>query len=146
MDVEEHEFTSKIVWEGGEERAGHLDMCGQKLRVRVPDQFGGSGPGTTPENLMVCAINSCVTFTFLKASRAILLEPTALEVKTTLKLAEGPGGGHEITDVEVEMNITVPKGKEDKALKAAKAAGRSCLMLKAMQGNVAVKVAHNIKS
>lgn len=61
-----HEYPVTVQWNGGHKGTGVCDAghSGLHLKLAVPAEFGGTGEGTNPEELLTSAIASCYSITF----------------------------------------------------------------------------------
>lgn len=57
-------FDVELRWSGtGRDGAGEIDADGLAVEFSGPESMGGRGTGTSPEELLVCAVSSCYTAT-----------------------------------------------------------------------------------
>jgi len=61
-----HAYRVSIEWSGAREGSGKVrgEGSGLELPLAAPVEFGGSGQGTNPEELLAAAVAACYTITF----------------------------------------------------------------------------------
>lgn len=131
-----HRFNSKIDWNGGRNEVGHLQAGVINEKISIPKGMDGLGIGTNPDEMLLGAASTCYTITL-----AAMLERNGF-VSPQLKVdSEG------IVDVtkgvftyeKVIHHVYIklsPEADEVKAEKLAKLAETSCMISRAISGNV----------
>lgn len=67
-------FCAQITWPGTRgERRGQAETGGQNLVWSVPASMGGLGEGTSPEELLLCAVGTCYSATLSGVLRQLRL-------------------------------------------------------------------------
>jgi peroxiredoxin-like protein len=74
-------FNVELRWSGtGRDGAGEIQADGLALELSGPKSMGGRGVGTSPEELLVCAVSSCYTATLFAVLRRVRLPVDSVAV------------------------------------------------------------------
>ena len=136
-----HTFKLHGSWKGELNGQGAIKCGTFENQISAPADMGGSGVGTNPEDLLLSAFASCqlVTLAAIMQFNKIAFED--IQIKSEADYKMGPQGP-ELEAIrhfpEIIVNETVYNGQLD-AIKAFFAmAEKSCLVSKAVEGNVNV--------
>lgn len=58
-----HPFHLKAVWNGGRNSEGHIDAGGLRTVISIPQEMGGPGTGTNPDEMLLGAAATCYLIT-----------------------------------------------------------------------------------
>lgn len=135
-----HSFLLTAIWPGGRNSVGTIDAGNLKTKVSIPPEMDGPGIGTNPDEMLLGAAATCYIITL-----AAMLERAFITVNQLSLESEGI--------VEVENGIItykeiihrpkismINKGQENKALELAKKAEKSCMISRALAGNVIINL------
>ena len=137
----EHIFKLQTSWDGGRNDTGEIHCEKLKTTVSIPREMGGPGIGTNPDELLLSAAATCYII-----SLAAMLERSKVKARLSLE-SEGI--------VLVEDNIFTYKqiihhieiflqetsdSNERIAKRLALKAEDSCMISKALKGNVEITV------
>lgn len=146
MDVVEHAFRLESTWDGGRNDSGKI-KCGQlNTAVSIPKEMNGPGIGTNPDEMLLGAAATCYII-----SLATMLEYS--KIKASLSL-QSEGIVHTSNNIytykKIIHNITIFLQEDlDKnvriAEKLAYKAEQSCMISKALRGNVEIIINCSIK-
>ncbi|NGP44871.1 OsmC family protein [Bacillaceae bacterium SIJ1] len=137
-----HYFHLKADWEGGRNSKGKIS-CGQlDSTVSIPKSMGGPGAGTNPDEMLLGAAATCYMITL-----AAMLERADVHVHSLSLESDGT--------VDVTNNVFTYKAivhrpliqlegerdgdAEQKIERLAHKAEASCMITRALEGNVEVK-------
>jgi osmotically inducible protein OsmC len=85
-------FNIALTWAGtGREGAGQIRTDDLALELSGPKSMGGRGIGTSPEELLVCAVSSCYTATLFAVLRGAQLPVDSLAVNASGTVTGFPG-------------------------------------------------------
>ncbi|HWG09329.1 MAG TPA: OsmC family protein [Solirubrobacteraceae bacterium] len=74
-------FDVQLRWSGtGRDGAGEVQADGLAVELSGPKSMGGRGVGTSPEELLVCAVSSCYTATLFAMLRRVRLPVDSVAV------------------------------------------------------------------
>ncbi|HWK24656.1 MAG TPA: SACOL1771 family peroxiredoxin [Ureibacillus sp.] len=137
----EHIFKLQTSWDGGRNDTGEIHCEKLKTTMSIPSEMGGPGIGTNPDELLLSAAASCYII-----SLAAMLERSNVKSRLSLQ-SEGI--------VQVENNVftykkiihhieitlqEVSDSNKRIAERLALKAEESCMISRALRGNVVVTV------
>lgn len=136
-----HVFRLTAQWDGGRNSSGTIESGELKTAISIPEPMGGPGIGTNPDEMLLGAASTCYIITL-----AAMLERSAIAVQSLTLESDGI--------VDVTNNIFTYKsithrpllvlaaGQDEeirvKAERLAHKAESSCMITRALQGNVEV--------
>ncbi|UKS27821.1 OsmC family protein [Paenibacillus sp. HWE-109] len=138
--MSEHRFELKAAWSGGLDGTGHLRSGQLNTAISVPKELDGPGVGTNPEELLLAAAATCylITLGMLLKRQGI----TAIELNSEILVQSNPA--MKVEQIIHRPRIAVPSDTSheqlDKIRKAAYRAEMTCMISKALKGNVEVSV------
>lgn len=146
MDVVEHVFKLESTWDGGRNATGEI-KCGQlKTTVSIPQEMNGPGIGTNPDEMLLGAAATCYII-----SLATMLEYSKINARLSLQ-SEGivQTSKNVYTYKKIIHNITIFLQEDSEkntriAEKLAYKAEQSCMISKALRGNVEIIVNCSVK-
>lgn len=141
----EHRFELKATWTGGLDGTGHIQAGCLTTPISVPSEFDGPGMGTNPEEMLLGAAATCYIITL-----GALLQRTeilSLELQSHILVQNQPT--MKVNAIIHRPLISVPpqttEAQLDKINKAAIRAEQTCMISKALRGNVHISVEPNIR-
>ncbi|MEJ8304515.1 OsmC family protein [Saccharibacillus sacchari] len=136
-----HVFRLTAQWDGGRNSSGTIESGELKTAISIPEPMGGPGIGTNPDEMLLGAASTCYIITL-----AAMLERSSIAVQSLTLESDGI--------VDVTNNIFTYKsithrpllvlaaGQDEevrvKAERLAHKAESSCMITRALQGNVEV--------
>jgi peroxiredoxin-like protein len=140
-----HPYEALVKWQGGRSGSGSVRAQGSGVEapLNVPSEFGGSGGGTNPEELLACSVAACYTITF-----GIIAENRKLPVKSleTDAVGEVEQSGMQFTYKSLTIRPTItlePDATEEHAALAEDMAHKAdlyCIITNAVRDKVAISV------
>ena len=137
----DHHFHLKAIWPGGRNSVGELETKNLKTKISIPPEMDGPGIGTNPDEMLLGAAATCYIITL-----AAMLERRSIDVRSLTMESEGI--------VEVEKGVITYKKiihrphvvlkkeifieHEEMVRKLAERAEKSCMISRAIQGNVEI--------
>ena len=144
-----HSFQLKADWPGLRNDVGDIEVGNLKTRISIPPEMDGPGIGTNPDEMLLGAAATCYIITL-----AAMMERSKLEKQSLTMESEGI--------VEVEKGVITYKriihkpqvvlkadaSDKDMALaqKLAEKAESSCMITRAIQGNVEIELQADIRT
>jgi lipoyl-dependent peroxiredoxin len=119
-------------------RDGQVKSTGElDLVVHPPQELGGPGDGTNPEELFACGYAACFhsALMFFAARREI--DVTGSTVTARVGLGPDDSGGMSLS---VELHVQLPGVEEDTARKLVRSAHKGCPYSRATRGNIPVEL------
>lgn len=145
----EHSFYLKADWPGLRNDVGEIEVGGLKTQISIPPEMDGPGIGTNPDEMLLGAAATCYIITL-----AAMMERSKLEKQSLTMESEGI--------VEVEKGVITYKriihkpkvvlkadaSEKDLSLaqKLAEKAEISCMITRAIKGNVEIELRADIKA
>ncbi|USK34598.1 OsmC family protein [Bacillus sp. F19] len=135
----EHSFHLKAHWPGLRNGVGEIESGNLKTQVSIPPEMEGPGVGTNPDEMLLGAAATCYIITL-----AAMMERSRLEKEDLTMTSEG------IVDVTkgvitykkiihrpvIVLKSTATVNDEELARKLAERAESSCMISRAIKGNV----------
>ncbi|MFK4301600.1 peroxiredoxin-like protein [Paenibacillus sp. RC254] len=137
----EHTFLLKADWNGGRNSAGYIEAGQLRTAISIPAEMGGPGVGTNPDEMLLGAAATCYLITL-----AAMMERAGLTVASLALESEG------IVDVtnniftyrriihrpRVHLAADATESQIEQAVRLAEQAESSCMISRAVAGNVAL--------
>ncbi|MCP3780582.1 OsmC family protein [Paenibacillus sp. MZ03-122A] len=137
----EHTFLLKADWNGGRNSDGYIEAGQLRTAISIPAEMGGPGVGTNPDEMLLGAAATCYLITL-----AAMMERASLPVASLALESEG------IVDVtnniftyrrivhrpQVQLAADATESQIEQALRLAEQAETSCMISRAVAGNVAL--------
>ena len=135
-----HIFNSKITWPGGRDAVGDIRTGVLQEKISIPASMDGPGLGTNPDEMLLGAASTCYTITL-----AALLERNQIDAVTfhvdseaTVSVEKGVFKYEKIIH---SVYLKVAKGTDlEKTRRLAVYAENSCMISRAIQGNVVIEM------
>ena len=134
-------YTAEASVTGG--RAdGHGKTTDGALEVdlRLPNEMGGQGGGTNPEQLFAVGYAACFEGAIGAVARRQKLEAGDVSIDSKVSLHPNESRGFELS---VELDVTLPSVPDDAAIELVKAAHQVCPYSNATRGNIPVTLTAN---
>ncbi|SDB85316.1 OsmC family protein [Shouchella lonarensis] len=129
-------------WHGGLKGEGLFQAGGLKHDISVPAEMNGKGVGTNPEELLLAAASNCYLITLAISLQMKAIEVTRIELKSEATVSIGENGPTlDAVTHRPEVIVTEKRHADHKEaiLSCMQAAERSCMVSRALAGNVTVK-------
>lgn len=144
----EHQFHLKAHWPGLRNDVGTIESGQLKTKVSIPPEMDGPGIGTNPDEMLLGAAATCYIITLAAMMERSKLEKENLTMESVgiVDVTKGVITYKKIihcpvivlkadaTDVDIEL-----------ALKLAKKAETSCMISRAIKGNVEIELKVSIE-
>lgn len=128
-------YTTRARVTGGRDGRGRTSDGRLDLVLRQPEELGGDGAGTNPEQLFAIGYAACFGTTLALAGRRSGLTADDAEIDASVSLVPHDGGGFALA---VELRVSLPSVPAAQAVDLVKAAHRICPYSNATRGNVDV--------
>ncbi|PPF26977.1 organic hydroperoxide resistance protein [Rathayibacter tritici] len=128
-----------IAHASGGGRDGHVRTEDDRLDLdtRAPQELGGSGEGTNPEQLFAAGYSACFLSALHGAGRQLKIDTTDAAVSASVSIGKNDSDGFGLA---VELDVYVPKASAEDAQKVADAAHQLCPYSNATRGNIPVQI------
>jgi peroxiredoxin-like protein len=139
----EHHFYLKAHWPGLRNDVGNIETRQLKTKVSIPPEMDGPGIGTNPDEMLLGAAATCYIITLAAMMERSKLEKVDLTMESVgiVDMTNGIITYKKISHHPVIVLKTNATDKDSElALKLAYKAETSCMISRALKGNVEVDV------
>ena len=134
-------YTTGAKVTGGRDEGQATTASGSlELDIRVPEEVGGPGGGTNPEELFAIGYAACFNSALKTAGRRLKIEADDAEVVSEVSLVANDKRGF---DLAAKLDVTLPSLDDEKALELVKTAHKVCPFSNATRGNIEVELTAN---
>jgi len=138
-----HHFYLQADWPGKRNDIGRIESGNLKTEISIPKEMDGPGAGTNPDEMLLGAAATCYIITL-----AAMMERSGLEKESLTMESEAvvdvTGGVFTYEKIIHRPLIRLPKEAVEKevelAERLAEKAETSCMISRAVQGNVAIEL------
>ncbi|KQO18766.1 OsmC family protein [Paenibacillus sp. Leaf72] len=137
-----HPFYLKAVWNGGRNSEGHIDAGGLKTIISIPQEMGGPGTGTNPDEMLLGAAATCYLITLAAMLERSDLTPQelALESEAIVDVTNNVFTYERIIHKpRIVLKADASEAERTKAERLAHRAEESCMISRALAGNVSIE-------
>ncbi|MEK4230532.1 OsmC family protein [Solibacillus sp. FSL H8-0538] len=137
----QHKFFTNINWPGGRNDVGSLDAMKLKTEISIPEEMDGPGIGTNPDEMLLGAAATCYII-----SLAAMLERSGIEAKLKLQsegIVDVTNGVFTYEQILHHVTISLQERSERNekmAHRLGEKAEQTCMISKALRGNVEIKL------
>ncbi|MBU8728621.1 OsmC family protein [Cytobacillus oceanisediminis] len=143
----EHQFQLKAYWPGLRNDVGEIETGGLKTKVSIPPEMEGPGIGTNPDEMLLGAAATCYIITLAAMMERSKLEKENLTMESTgiVDVTKGVITYKKIIHRPVIL-LRADATEKDHSLarKLAQKAEASCMISRAIKGNVEVELEETI--
>lgn len=137
----EHLFHLKADWPGGRNDTGTIESGQLKTKVSIPPEMDGPGIGTNPDEMLLGAAATCYIITLAAMLERSRIEKTALTMES-VGVVDVTNGVITYKKIIHKPHIVLTKDATEKDVervqKLAEKAEQSCMISRAIRGNVEV--------
>lgn len=137
-----HDFHLQAVWTGGRNDVGTISAGNLVTQVSIPPEMDGPGIGTNPDEMLLGAAATCYLITL-----AAMLERSNIDATISLvsdAQVDVTNGVFTYKNIAHQPTITVTQPLDEALFKKvdrlAHKAEQTCMISKALRGNVALSV------
>lgn len=142
-----HPFHLKAVWNGGRNSEGHIDAGGLKTVISIPQEMGGPGTGTNPDEMLLGAASTCylITLAAMLERAGITPQELTLESEATVDVTNNIFTYERIIHKpRIVLKDETTEAEFTKAERLAHLAEQSCMISRAVAGNVSIETQPSI--
>jgi peroxiredoxin-like protein len=139
----EHFFHLTANWPGLRNDIGTIDAGNLKTEVSIPPEMDGPGIGTNPDEMLLGAAATCYIITLAAMMERSNLEKESLTMESVgvVDVTNGVITYKKIIHKpHIVLKADATEKDESLALRLAEKAETSCMISRAIQGNVEVKL------
>jgi osmotically inducible protein OsmC len=135
-------YTAKAHVTGGRaEGHGHTSDGMLDVDLRIPEEMGGPGGGTNPEELFAVGYAACFEGALGVVARRAKLDAGGVAIESEVSLSPNGEGGFILS---VGLDVTLPSVEDsDAAVELVRAAHQVCPYSNATRGNIEVALTAN---
>jgi len=131
-------YTAHAQVTGGRDGHGRTTDGRLDVDLRLPEEMGGSGGGTNPEQLFAVGYAACFGSALAAVARRRREEPGEVTIDSAVGLLPTRDGGFRLT---VALDVSLPSMVDrDKAVELIRAAHEVCPYSNATRGNIDVQL------
>ena len=140
--MEEHLFAASADWSGCDAGQGVVGTAGlSPVAFSLPAEFGGTVPGTNPEELLLASLATCLAITTGCGLEAREIEASGVHVEVVGKVLRRPT---RFESFEVTLRVSLPSSADEstraRALEFASRADSGCMVSKIVSKSAPVTV------
>ncbi len=143
----EHLFTLQAEWQGGRGGEGAIAAGGLNAAVSIPAVMDGPGIGTNPDEMLLGAASTCYLITLAAMLERSGIEPERLSLRSEA-VVDTTSGVYTYVSIThkpfILLHASASARQGDTARKLAEKAEQTCMISKALRGNVAVSAVPEI--
>ncbi len=137
-----HHFHLQANWPGGRNEVGTIEAGQLKTSISIPPEMDGPGAGTNPDEMLLGAAATCyiITLAAMLERSGIHQEALTMESEAIVDVRNGVFTYEKI--IHKPHVIVTPKfaAQEEKINRLIKKAETSCMISRAIQGNVEIEL------
>lgn len=130
-------YATRVVISGGRDGTARSGDGRLDLSLALPQDIGGTGRGTNPEQLFAAGFGACFASSLAFAAKGTTLAPADIAVAADVTLVLGEDGAYGIRAV---LSATLPGLDDAEADRLIAEARRICAYSNALKGRAEVQV------
>lgn len=141
----EHLFSLQIDWTGGRNGVGQLTARDLNTEVSIPMEMDGPNVGTNPDEMLLGAATTCyiITLAMLLEKNKIEVDSLTIHSEAIIDVTNGVYTFKQIVHKPHIVTAVLEERLQEKVAKLAIRAEETCMISKAMKGNVDIHVELN---
>ncbi|MBP0726611.1 OsmC family protein [Bacillus sp. RG28] len=144
----EHHFYLTAEWPGLRNDVGKIEMSNLKTKISIPQEMDGPGVGTNPDEMLLGAAATCYIITLAAMMERSKLEKQNLTMES-VGIVDVTNGVFTYKKIIHRPHIILKSNASEKdfqlAKKLASKAEGSCMISRALKGNVEIELDANIE-
>lgn len=139
----QHSFHLKADWPGLRNDVGEIETGQLKTKVSIPPEMDGPGVGTNPDEMLLGAAATCYIITLAAMMERSKLDKTGLTMESEgiVDVTKGVITYKKIIHrPTIVLSAEATDADKKKAFVLAEKAEKSCMITRAIQGNVDVEL------
>ncbi|MFE9497501.1 organic hydroperoxide resistance protein [Streptomyces collinus] len=133
-------YTAQAHVTGGRTGHGHTTDRQLDLVLRQPEELGGDGEGTNPEQLFAIGYAACFNTTLILVAQRTGLSADDATIDSSVSLIPTTDGRFRLG---VQMRITLPSATDEQATRLVRTAHQICPYSNATRNNIDVVLIAN---
>ncbi|MHC0039146.1 OsmC family protein [Pseudoneobacillus sp. C159] len=145
----EHHFHLKANWPGGRNVVGEIAAGNLVTKISIPPEMDGPGIGTNPDEMLLGAAATCYIITLAAMMERSKLEKASLTMESEA-IVDVTNGVFTYKKIIHRPHVVLLADASERdiqlAQKLAKKAETSCMISRAIQGNVEIELQVKIET
>ncbi|MGN7453683.1 SACOL1771 family peroxiredoxin [Paenibacillus pasadenensis] len=145
----EHKFELEAAWAGGRGGSGTIASGALQTAVSIPAGMDGPGVGTNPDELLLGAAASCYVISLAAMLERSGIPAARLSLRSTALVDTDDAGQPTYRSIEhrplIELEAGADEAAADRARRIALKAELSCMITRALAGNVRVEARPEVR-
>lgn len=130
-------YTTSVTSTGGRDGSVRSDDGIVDLPLKAPQELGGPGGATNPEQLFAAGYAACLHSALVLVASSQGVDTTGSTVQATTRLGKDDGGAYTLA---VELTVSLPQADEETRARVLEQAHQTCPYSRATAGNIEVTV------
>jgi peroxiredoxin-like protein len=142
-----HHFHLSAEWPGGRNDIGTIEAGNLIMQISIPPEMDGPGIGTNPDEMLLGAASTCyiITLAAMLERSGIEKESLTMESEAIVDVTNGIFTYKKIIHrPKLLLTNSVTEKETDQAKKLVERAESSCMISRAIKGNVEVELSATI--
>ena len=137
----QHQFTMNLSWSQGRNGTGNLTAANLNTIVSIPREMNGPGIGTNPDEMLLGASATCylITFAALLENSKIPVVALSMEAQGFVDVTDGIFTYEKIVHKPHVKVQQLTEREESRISRLAQKAEQTCMISKALKGNVHIE-------
>ncbi|SFG73961.1 peroxiredoxin, SACOL1771 subfamily [Priestia megaterium] len=137
-----HHFHLQANWPGGRNEVGKIESGQLKTQISIPPEMHGPGVGTNPDEMLLGAAATCyiITLAAMLERSGIHQEALTMESEAVVDVTNGVFTYEKIIHKPHIIITSEFAAQEEKINRLIKKAETSCMISRAIQGNVEIEL------
>ncbi|MCM3770755.1 MULTISPECIES: OsmC family protein [Priestia] len=137
-----HHFHLQANWPGGRNEVGTIESGQLKTKISIPPEMDGPGAGTNPDEMLLGAAATCyiITLAAMLERSGIHQEALTMESEAIVDVTNGVFTYEKIIHKPHVIVTSDLAAQEEKINRLIKKAETSCMISRAIQGNVEIEL------
>ncbi|GGM33038.1 hypothetical protein GCM10011351_18850 [Paraliobacillus quinghaiensis] len=138
-----HKFHLEADWPGGRNSVGEINAGNLKTKISIPPEMDGPGIGTNPDEMLLGAASTCylITLAAMIERAKLPLHSLKLESIGEVDVTNGVFTYQKIIHrPNIQLKTKATEQHMDELNVIVKKAESTCMISKAVQGNVAIEL------
>ncbi|MEH7117544.1 OsmC family protein [Neobacillus vireti] len=139
----EHHFHLKANWPGLRNDIGEIEAGNLKTKISIPPEMDGPGVGTNPDEMLLGAAATCYIITLAAMMERSSLEKESLTMESEA-IVDVTNGVFTYKKIIHRPHVVLKRNATERdvalAEKLAQKAETSCMISRAIQGNVVLEL------
>lgn len=144
----QHHFHLKADWPGGRNSTGSIEGGNLQTKISIPPEMDGPGEGTNPDEMLLGAAATCylITLAAMVERAELPLEEMSLDSEGIVDVTNGIFTYEKIIHKpSVALKVNAEEKNYKMLRKLIEKAESSCMISRAIKGNVALELQPDIK-